>query len=387
MIRANCAGCGLSDLPVVLDLGSSPLADRFPPGDVTEASYPLQLCVCEHCDLAQLRCLIPDEELFGEDYGFLTGSSPASRRYFREWAGWALGRHYSESKLIIEIACNDGTLLKNFKGTGNRLLGVEPAMPAWEHAYTAGLDVEKHLFTEDYAEELAEKHGKAGLIIGCNVAAHVQDPLAFLRGVRLLLAKDGIAVFEFQSFEDLIADCQFDLVYHEHRFFYSLQTFTRLAYQAGLRLQGWQRTPAQGGSLRVTLGRASEGVCAGGWRPETSTLQSRADRVRDRLLELLRAYKGEGRIVAGYGASAKSATLLNFCGIDTELVGWVTDVTPSKIGRFTPGSHIPIVGDMRYADAYLLFVRNYLGPVLRRETRYLETGGQFIVPLPSPVII
>lgn len=388
MTRDVCAGCGLSDdLPVVLDLGCSPLADRFPEKDAAEAIYPLQLAVCGHCDLAQLLYLVPDDELFGEDYGFLSGSSPASIRYFRDWAEWALKVHASESKLIVEIACNDGTLLKNFRGTGNHLLGVEPATPAADHARDAGLEVRKHHFTEDYADELTDHYGKAGMIIGCNVVAHVPDPLSFLRGVRRFLAADGIAVFEFQSFDDLVADCQFDLVYHEHRFFYSLQSFTRLAGMAGLHLLGWQRTPAQGGSLRVCLGRASAGVSVPVWRSDTSMLQGGADRVKDRLLELLEGYWADGRLVGGYGASAKSATLLNFCGIDTRLVGWVADVTPGKIGKVTPGSQIPIVGDMPPADAYLLFARNYLGSVLRRESKYIESGGRFIVPIPNPVII
>jgi methylation protein EvaC len=387
VIRDVCAGCGLSDLRVVLDLGDSPLADRFPEAGDAEASYPLRMAVCEHCDLAQLLYVVPDDELFGGGYGFLTGSSPASTGYFRDWAEWALKVHASESRLIVEIACNDGTLLKNFKGTGNRLVGVEPATPAADHARDAGLEVRGHRFTEDYADELTDDYGNAGLIIGCNVVAHVPDPLAFLRGVRRFLAGDGIAVFEFQSFDDLIAGCQFDLVYHEHRFFYSLQSFTRLARMTGLHLLGWQRTPAQGGSLRVCLGRAPAGVSAPVWRPDTSMLQSGADRVRDRLLELLEGYRAAGRLVGGYGASAKSATLLNFCGIDTRLVGWVADVTPGKIGKVTPGSQIPIVGDMPPADAYLLFVRNYLGSVLRRESKYLESGGRFIVPIPNPVII
>lgn len=385
-MRETCAGCGLSDLPVVLDLGTSPLADRFPADTKLERRYPLQLGVCEHCDLAQLLYHVSDDELFGDDYGFLTGSSPASISYFKDLAGWVKERNSSQSKLIVEIACNDGTLLKNFLGSDHKLIGVEPASPAAEIAQEH-LDVRKRPFTEDYAEELVDEVGRAGVIIGCNVVAHVQDPLSFLRGIRTLLAKDGIAVFEFQSFDDLIADCQFDLVYHEHRFFFSLQSFTRLANMAGLHIRHCERTPAQGGSLRVTLGRQSRSVCVPAWRSDTSTLQARADRARDRLLDTLDWYYHNDKVVAGYGASAKSATLLNYCGIDSELIQWVTDTTPSKIGKFTPGSHIPIIDNLAHADAYVLFVRNYLGSVLRRESKYLESGGQFIVPIPSPVII
>lgn len=380
-----CHGCQLPGLAVILDLGSSPLADRFrlPNDRDVKASYPLQLAVCNHCSLAQLLYHVPDEELYGADYGFFTGSSPSSVTYFKTFAGWAAQQHQSDTRLIVEIACNDGTLLENFQGP---VLGVEPAHLPAEAARAKGLTVEEVRFTEDSAEKLLYQHGKAGLIIGCNVMAHVPDPLDFLRGIRLMLAKDGIAVLEFQAFDDLVADCQFDLVYHEHRFFFSLQSFAHVAKLAGLNLLSYIRTPAQGGSLRVTIGR-QPGIEVEPDRNLLSMLpglQARACHIRERLLETI----DEFDVVAGYGASAKSATLLNFCGLTADKVQWITDLTPYKQGRFTPGSDIPIHDKMLLTpDAYLMLVRNYLPSILRRERQYLDQGGHFIVPIPNPVVI
>ena len=230
-------------------------------------------------------------------------------------------------------------------------------------------------------------------MIACNVAAHVADPVDFLTGVADLLADDGVAVTEFQDCEALIAGCQFDHVYHEHRFYYALRPFARLARRAGLAVMGWERTPAQGGSLRVTLAR-QQGFIPGSsvWledRAPYASMQDRALYAKWRLLELIGAERDAGRVVAGYAASAKSATLLNFCGIGPDQVPWIEDTTPGKIGRYAPGSRIPIraPGGPPFADTYLLTAWNYLPGVLRREQEFLEGGGRFIVPGPVPVLI
>ena len=254
-----------------------------------------------------------------------------------------------------------------------------------------GLEVATRLFTEEAGYAIRDSHGPAGLVIACNVVAHVPDPLGFLRGVRALLADDGAAVFEFQDLEALAGGCQFDHVYHEHRFFFSRASFTALAAQAGLWVQRCEHIPAQGGSLRVTVTAGEEGSCAlpPSWLEQPgayTALQPRAEAIRDRLLAILAEREG---MVAGYAASAKSATLLNFCRIGPETVPFIADATPSKHGLYTPGSRIPVVADGSGPEpwAYLLLAWNYLGPVLRREARFIERGGRFIVPVPDPVLI
>jgi methylation protein EvaC len=394
--RGTCAGCD-GPLEDFLDLGTSPLADRFPadPGD-PETWYPLQVAVCPACWLVQLREVVPDEDLYGADYGFSTGTSPSSAAYFKGWAGWALDRFPGARWLTVEIACNDGTLLRHFAEVGCPVLGVDPAGPSAQAAVHVPVITEP--FTAKLGAELAELHGPAGLVIACNVAAHVADPHDFLTGIAGLLHPDGRAVAEFQYLGDLIAGGQYDHMYHEHRFFYSLRSFTGLARRAGLAVTSWERTPAQGGSLRVVLrkdtGGAEPAQAQGeNWLRRPGTYTEFAGRVaysRTRLLELLDAELGAGRTVAGFAASAKSATLLNYCGIGPDRVAWIEDTTPAKQGRYTPGSHIPVVAPgarIPPPDVFLLTAWNYLPGVIRREKAFLDGGGRFLVPGALPVII
>jgi len=350
--------------------------------------------VCTRCWLAQLREVIPDGELYGDQYGFRTGSSPGAVRYFGDMAAELLTQYpYLPSRLTVEIACNDGTFLREIAAAGGPVLGVEPVKPAAEQAREGGLDVIAEPFTAALARDIRTSYGAAGMVVACNVAAHVADPADFLGGARILLGAGGVLVAEFQDLEKLIAGCQADHVYHEHRFFYSLRSFARLAQSAGLAVTGWVRTRAQGGSLRVTLARMhgfipDSSPWLESWEPYAS-MQDRALYLKMRLLDLIDAERDEGRVVAGYGASAKSATLLNWCGVGPVQVPWVEDITPGKIGRFTPGGHIPIRAPGRAPDTYLLTAWNYLPDVIRRPAiqDFLDVGGRMIVPGPVPVLI
>jgi SAM-dependent methyltransferase len=387
----TCGACGSSLVLPVLDLGSSPLADRFVKAGEANPVYPLRMGVCRRCWTAQLLDNVPDGPLFGADYGFMTGASPASIEYFRHFANWAMELYQPGRKLVVEIGCNDGTLLKHFDDWGCRTVGIDPADPAVEAARAKSLRVHQELFTHDLGGDMADEYGPAHLVIGTNVIAHTRDPLDFLKGVRTMLADDGFAIFEFQLLDDLVAEGQFDHVYHEHRFFFSLRSLARVAKKAGLSVLYWVHTSAQGGSLRVTFGRRRTEIPSDGtWLERESAyalMQVRAERVKDRLLTLL----SEFDVVAGYAASAKATTLLNFCGITSKQVAYVVDTTPGKFGMVMPGTDIPIIqqreGAMSLADAYLILARNYLSSIIRRDYRYLSNGGKFIVPIPTPVVI
>jgi methylation protein EvaC len=389
-VRDECAGCG-GDLEIILDLGETPLADRFPaPGGQPEIWYRLRAAVCTRCWLMQLADLVPDGELFGADYAFQTSMSPSAAAHFETVAARLLRRH-GTGGLVAEIGCNDGTLLQHFAKAGCATLGIDPAGPAVTAAAARGLAVVPELFTADLAARIRPG---ASLVLAFNVAAHVADPHDFLAGVREMLAPGGTAVVEFQYAGDLVAACQYDNVYHEHRFFYTAGSFGRLAARAGLQVTETEHTGAQGGSMQVTLRR---GGAPDARLPRDETwlrqftpyagLQERARYARDRLRALLEAEAAHGAVVAGYGATAKSATLLNYCGIRPGLARWVEDLTPGKTGRLTPGTRIPVVrpGERGVPDAYLLLAWNYLGGVLRREAAFIRGGGRFIVPGPVPV--
>jgi methylation protein EvaC len=393
--RGACGSCN-GDLRDFLDLGSSPPANRFPASaDDPETWYPLQVAVCTRCWLAQLREVVPGSELYGDDYGFRTGASPASVRYFAAMAAALLGKYGDRAaQLTVEIACNDGTLLARFRDAGCRVLGVDPARGAAAEAIARGLDVITEPFTSRRGLDIRGAYGPAGLVIACNVAAHVSDPRDFLRGIATLLGDHAVAVIEFQDAEKLIAGCQVDHVYHEHRFFYSLRSFARLALNTGLSVIDWERTPAQGGSLRVVLQRHTTvpvSVPAGStwlenWTPYED-MQGRAWYARTRLLEMIAAERDEGRVVAGYGASAKAVTLLNWCDLGPEQIPWIEDTTPGKAGRLIPGRHIPVRAPGTRPDTYLMTVWNYLSDVIRRESGFLAGGGRMIIPGPVPVLL
>lgn len=398
--RVMCGGCGGEELYQFLDLGKQPLADRFPgTPDDHEDWYPLGAAVCTSCWLAQITEIVPDPVLFGADYAFSTGASPSAAAYFERWARWALSLFGDHARqLTVEVACNDGTLLRHFAAAGCPVVGVEPAGPG-AAARAAGLEVIAEPFTFDTAERIKDEHGPAGLVIACNVAAHVSDLFAFLSGIRKLIAPDGVAVVEFQYLPRLLAGGQFDHVYHEHRFFFSLDAFARACHQAGgLDILAVDHVAAQGGSLRVIIGHGepSPQVTAlrgaeewlHTWKAYAG-LQARADFAAAELRSMLAGLRQQRVTVAGYGASAKLSTLLNFAGIGPSLLSHVEDLTPGKAGRYTPGSRIPVVapGERPVPGAYLLGAWNYLGAIIRREREYLDGGGKLIVPVPVPVIL
>jgi hypothetical protein len=392
MRRDSCGGCGASDLQPFLDLGDSPLADRFPATvDEPEDRYPLQLAVCTSCWLVQLTEVVPDGLLYGEDYAFFTGSSPSAVAYFADYAAQLkqqLG--LDAGKFLVEIACNDGTMLTEHDC---RTLGVEPADGPAAVARAKGLAVMHEPFGLETARRIVTDYGGVDVVVANNVTAHVSDLHDFFAGIEHLLADDGVAVIEVQYLADLLTGGQFDHVYHEHRYYFTADSLARVAARHGLFVRSVTPTPAQGGSIRVTFGRGepislSEPV----WLRQPSTflsLQGRVEHIRTRLLDLLDEQIAAGRKVAGYAASAKSATLLNFCGIGPDRLDHIVDTTPHKIGRYAPGSKIPVCGpgERPEPDVYLLLAWNYLPGVLRRESAYMAAGGRFLVPLPMPVLL
>jgi SAM-dependent methyltransferase len=403
MKRESCGSCHSTDLIEVLDLGTSPLADEFPhsaAGALEQKRYPLGLVTCAHCSLLQLTEIVDDNELWGGDYGFYTSSSWVAVQQQHDYADDLLWRYRDQVKgLVLEIACNDGSMLSRFKQAGCRTLCVDPAAGPAAKARQSGLDVIVKGFGRAVASQVLDEHGYADLVVANNVIAHVADLDDFVAGLAMVMSPEGRLVVEFQYAADLITGNMIDHVYHEHRSFFSLSSLNYALGRHGLKALDVQQTVPQGGSLRVHIGRVNDEVTSPNvtlllleekWMLDPGSLagmQGRANRIRHRLLELLWDQLRAGRRVAGYGASAKSTTLLNFCEIGPDLVQYFVDSTPMKHGRFTPGTGIPIIdprADSRAPDTYLLTVHNYTGPIMRRETTFT---GQWLIPIPLPVLL
>ena len=358
------------------------------------------LVTCAHCSLLQLTEIVDDAELWGGDYGFYTGSSWVAVQAQEAYADDLLWRYRDLTKgLVLEIACNDGSMLSRFAKAGCRTLCVDPAVGPTSKARQSGLDVIVKGFSEIVAEQVLCEYGYADLVVANNVIAHVADLDDFIAGLAAVMSPVGRLVVEFQYAADLITGNMIDHVYHEHRSFFSLTSLTHALGRHGLKPLDVQQTNPQGGSLRVHIGRTGDEAPSNSvalllleerWMRDPGSLagmQGRANRTRHRLRDLLWEQLRLEKRVAGYGASAKSTTLLNFCEIGPELVQYFIDSTPMKHGRFTPGTGIPIIdprADSRAPDVYLCGVWNYFSQIMRRETSF---HGSWIVPVPLPVMI
>lgn len=405
MRRETCGGCGSLSLRQFLDLGETPLADDFPtsPAAGQQQRWPLGAAVCEACWLVQLTEVVPDDVLWGGDYGFHTGGSPSAVAYFREYAAALVGvaTNFTTARpLVVEVACNDGTLLDEFAKTQRalamacRLLGVDPAKGPAEAARAKGLDVITAPFGREVAQAIVDTEGQASLVIANNVLAHVADLDDFVGGLALLLAPDGVLSVEVQDVNRLLLGNGFDLMYHEHRSFFEAETLMRLLGEHGLVTREVRRTPAQSGSIRVLAERGPRFAMTPQPDEMINGMQERANVVRAHLRDLVASERAQGRDIVAYGAPAKATTLLHWCGLTSaEDIEVVYDATPSKNGRYMPGTDIRITTDSLYetltpgGTTALLLAHNYLPDVLRREQRFLDSGGRFLVPLPVPVVI
>lgn len=395
MKRTSCSACGYDDLELFLDLGLSPIADAYTTTvDETSPTYPLQLAVCTGCWLVQLLEVVDPETLFGTGYSFYSSASPPLSEYHERYAQNVLWAHGELAKrFTVEIGCNDGDLLRHFVAAGCPTTGIDPAIGPADVARERGQHVIVESFGREVAERLRDDRGPAGLVIANHVLAHVESVADVLEGIQVLLDDDGVAYVEVQYLPDLLVNNAFDLVYHEHRNFFSFTSLTSAVERWGLRVFWVEFTERQGGSLRVALRRdqpitGTRIHAQEEWLRQVETyrgFQGRVNRIRERLQGLV--YDADGPIL-GYGAPAKATTLLNFCQLDCGEVERVVDTTPAKQGRFIPGSQVPIVAletvDLRQYDTILLLAHNYARSIMRQHREYV---GEWLVPIPAPVLL
>ncbi|KUI12594.1 SAM-dependent methyltransferase [Mycolicibacterium acapulense] len=357
----KCRHCGAPVEHRFMDLGFAPPANAYLNAEdlhFPEVYYPLRVNVCHQCWLVQTEDHPRAEELFGADYAYFSSTSSSWLDHAAGYARMIIEQlQLGPSSFVIEVASNDGYLLKNFMAAQIPCLGIEPTASTAAAAEALGLTVLREFFGEALGRDLAGEGRRADLIVGNNVYAHVPDINDFTRGLAAALKPEGVVTLEFPHLMPLIKRTQFDTIYHEHFSYLSLTTVVQIFAAAGLRVWDVEELPTHGGSLRVygchvaaPLPTAdSVGLLLsredrfGLTRPETySDFQRRADRVKDDLLSFLIDEKRTGRCAAAYGAAAKGNTLLNYAGVRPDLLPYVCDAAKSKQGKFMPGSHIPI---------------------------------------------
>jgi SAM-dependent methyltransferase len=406
--EARCRSCGSGSIEVFLRLGELPLPDALLREDELagpEPRYPLELALCPTCALVQILESVPPEKLFVDNYLYFSSFSDDLLEHAREEAlGLARERSLGPGSLVVEIASNDGYLLRNFVELGVPVLGIDPAPTQAEAAEAAGVPTLQEFFGQKLAQRLRDEGRQADVIIAWNVLAHTPDPNDLVAGMATLLADDGVVAIENTYVRDLIGNLAFDTVYHEHFSYLSCTSIDALARRHGLHLVGVEHFPeVQGGSLRWRLARRDEAGPEverylreerdlGLGEPEYyRRFGERVEHVSRELLELLRGLKGEGASIAAYGAAAKGTVLLNHVGIDGSLVDFVVDRNPHKQGLYMPGVHLPIRAPEALLeerpDYLLLLAWNYRDEVMRQQDEYRRAGGRIVVPLPEPEVV
>jgi SAM-dependent methyltransferase len=401
----NCRLCGSSRLLSVLDLGATPPCEKFLTADeldMPETTYPLHLRLCEDCLLLQIPALITPEETFTE-YAYFSSFSDSWVQHAKSFVDDAVERlQLGADSFVVEVASNDGYLLQHAVAAGIPCLGIEPSVNVGAAARERGVPTETGFLDQELAHAVCAEHGQADLVIANNVYAHIPDLIGFTRSLRVLLADDGWLSIEVHHAQNLVSLGQFDTIYHEHFQYYTLLSAQRALATAGLTVVDAELIPTHGGSLRVWA-RPTEAADTPGdrvyeiLRLEEAAglhhvdgylqLRPRTEAIRHDLLRFLLRCRTEGKRVVGYGAPGKGNTLLNFCGIRSDLLEYTVDRNPYKHGRFTPGTRIPIHDPALLAkdrpDVVVALPWN-LEVELTEQLEYIaDWGGQLVFPLPT----
>jgi SAM-dependent methyltransferase len=408
LTKPACRSCGASELARVLDLGRQPLANSIRrPSELRspEATYPLELVFCPACSLVQITESISPEVLF-RDYPYFSSVSPSLVDHARRLAMRMLDEHrLGPQSLVMELASNDGYLLQHYHGAGVPVLGVEPARNVAAVAESRGIPTHCVFFGRESAAELAAEGRRPDVLHANNVLAHVPDLNGFVAGIAVLLGDRGHAVIEVPYLKNLLDNCEFDTIYHEHLCYFSLTALDALFRRHGLVIEDVEPIEIHGGSLRVftasaTAAEPRESVAYllqqerewGVRDPETyGEFSGRVTDLKAELRSLLERLKEQGSRIAAYGAAAKGSTLLNTFDIGSETLDFVADASPHKQGHHMPGSELPIVSPERLVsrkpEYVLLLAWNFAEEILQQQKTYRELGGRFIIPVPEPRIV
>jgi 2-polyprenyl-3-methyl-5-hydroxy-6-metoxy-1,4-benzoquinol methylase len=408
--RGCCRFCGTRLQHVFVDLGLSPLANSYLKAEelgAGERFFPLKAFVCSQCLLVQLEEWETPENIFG-DYAYFSSYSESWLQHAKAYVNAMIRRFgIGRGSKVVEVASNDGYLLQYFVERGVPVLGIEPAQNVATVARSRGIPTRVDFFGERTARALRREGMRADLLIGNNVLAHVPDLNDFVKGLKILVADNGVITMEFPHLMRLHAECQIDTIYHEHFSYFSFIAVEKIFAAHGLMLFDVEELPTHGGSLRIFGQRVGTGqhrisdrvvelrkreTDAGFSDLDTYlAFGERAAQIRQKLVDFLVAAKRDGKTIVGYGAPAKGNTLLNFCGVGTTLIDYTVDRNPHKQGRYLPGTHIPIFEPERISvtkpDYILILPWNLQAEIIEQLSFARAWGAQFVVPIPEPQIV
>ena len=405
----KCRHCGQSLQHQFIDLGSAPPSNAYLKAEQLsqhEKYFPLKVMVCDQCWLVQTDDVTDADNLFTEDYAYFSSTSVGWLQHAKEYCGMVEQRfQLTPSSFVVEIAANDGYLLKNFVNKHIPCLGIEPTKSTADAAKKLGIDIQQDFFSEQLAKQLLAQRPKADLILGNNVFAHVPDINDFTLGMKTLLSDDGVITLEFPHLLELIDKVQFDTIYHEHFSYLSLTAVKQIFERSGLLIFDVEKLATHGGSLRVF------GAHPGSKHQITgnvdvileqeqqfgltdlncyASFQAKVDKIKYDLFRFLLDAKQQGKKVMAYGAAAKGNTLLNFSGIKTDLLPVVVDAANAKQNKFLPGSHIPIcepnyIQQMK-PDYLIILPWNIASEVMQQQKKIKEWGCKFVTVIPQLII-
>lgn len=399
----NCLICNNSIEPFI-DFGKMPIANGFLTEDqfADEFFFELKVAFCEHCSMVQLTELVDESKMFHENYAFFSSTSVRMAQHFKAFADIIHSSYLNiEDPFVVEIGSNDGIMLRNFSTRGIRHLGIEPSSNVAQVARDNGINTISRFFDEKLAREIVNQYGQADAFLGANVMCHIPYLHSVFEGIRILLKPDGVLAFEDPYLGDIVEKTSYDQIYDEHAFYFSVSSISYIAEQHGLEIFELEPQNVHGGSMRYIIGHIGAHPVSSsviGQRQREKDLQLHhietydrlrinIEKSREQLMFTLRELKSLGKRVVGYGATSKSTTVTNYCGITPDLVEFISDTTPIKQGKFSPGAHIPVRPytdfSTNFPDIALLFAWNHGEEIREKEVAFKQAGGKFLVYVPE----
>jgi methylation protein EvaC len=390
-----------------INFGRMPIANGFLTREqfLDEYFFELKVGFCQGCKMVQLVDHVDREKMFHENYAFFSSTSVRMAEHFKRFAREVESGYFGDDPFVVEVGSNDGIMLKNFSAKGIRHLGVEPSKNVAEVAIEKGVNTIREFFDESLAERIVDEYGKADAFLGANVMCHIPYMHSVAAGIKRLLKPKGVLIFEDPYLGDIVEKTSYDQIYDEHAFYFSVESVGNLFERYEMEIVDAIPQNVHGGSMRYVVAHkgaheVSQRVVAqrqkeegfGLGRPETfEKLRASIERSRDALMVLLKKTRAEGKRIVGYGATSKSTTVTNYCGITPEHVEFISDTTPIKQGKFSPGAHIPVRPyeefTKDYPDYALLFAWNHSEEIMAKEGGFKDSGGRFIVYVPEVKVV